>query len=73
MTKKQSQKANSLKIQQKKSFIEIYIFSLIVFEILFKHSKIKLSKIIFFVIKKKCFILTYFFVVKYEKKIIYYK
>ena len=33
-----------------KIFIKIYIFSLIVFEILFKHSKIKLSKIIFFVV-----------------------
>ena len=50
MTKKQQQKTNLSKTRLKKQFIEIYIFLLIVFEISFKHSKMKLSKIIFFVV-----------------------
>ena len=50
MTKKQQQKTNLSKTRLKKQFIKIYIFLLIVFEILRKRLKQKLSKTIFFVI-----------------------
>ena len=50
ITKKQQQKTNLSKTRLKKQFIKIYIFLLIVFEISLKHSKIKVSKIIFFVV-----------------------